>query len=215
MGIIKWGILGGFRNKTGTVVGSFWRTLDVIRGLPRISGKKATQAQLDQRIKFALVTNYFAWIGDLIAVGYKALSNIDTPMNVAVSYHLKQAVVGVSPNFTLDYTKVMFSQGKLSMPYGISAISTEAAEIELTWTDDGRDNRGKDGTDQLSILVFHPTLFDFVTLHNVVARSAKAYTISLPAEFSGSAVHCYMAFNSIIRKNYASESEHVGLVMVL
>jgi hypothetical protein len=28
MGIIRGGVLGGFRNKTGAVVGSYWRTLD-------------------------------------------------------------------------------------------------------------------------------------------------------------------------------------------
>lgn len=51
MGIIRGGILGGFRNKAGAVIGSYWRTLD-IKGLPCISGKAPTQKQLDQRAKF-------------------------------------------------------------------------------------------------------------------------------------------------------------------
>jgi len=215
MGIIRGGVLGGFRNKTGAVIGSYWRTLDVIKGLPRISGKKATQAQLDQRAKFGLVTSYFSWIGDLIAVGYKALSSIDTPMNVAVSHHLKEAVIGVSPNFTLDYSKVMFSQGKLKLPVSASASSAAAAEIDISWTNSGSDNAFKLPTDQLSILVFHPILFEFVTLHSVVPRSAGTYTMSLPAEFSGSAAHCYIAFNSVDRKDFASESKYLGLVTVI
>ena len=54
MGIIKGGILGGFSNKTGAVIGAYWRTLNVMRGLPRKSSKAATQLQLDQQAKFTL-----------------------------------------------------------------------------------------------------------------------------------------------------------------
>ncbi|MEJ7556690.1 MAG: DUF6266 family protein [Pedobacter sp.] len=215
MGLIRQGILGGFRNKTGAVIGSYWRTLDVIKGLPRISGKKATQAQLDQRAKFKLVTSYLAWFGDLIEVGYKALSSIDTPMNVAVSFHLKEAIIGASPNFALNYTKVMFSQGKLSLPSSTTATATTVSEIDFTWSNTGADTPRKLATDMLSVLVFHPILSEFVTLHNVAPRSAGAYTVSLPAEYSGEAVHCYIAFNSTERRDFASNSKHVGLVTVL
>jgi hypothetical protein len=52
MGIIRQGILGGFRKKTGSVVGAYWRKLDVIRGLPRKSSKPPTIAQLNQQLKF-------------------------------------------------------------------------------------------------------------------------------------------------------------------
>jgi hypothetical protein len=40
MGIIKGGILGGFTNKTGAVIGAYWRTLHTMRGLPRKGGKQ-------------------------------------------------------------------------------------------------------------------------------------------------------------------------------
>ncbi|MFP5080852.1 DUF6266 family protein [Pedobacter sp. JCM 36344] len=216
MGIIRGGVLGGFRNKAGAVVGSYWRTLDVIKGLPRISGKAPTQSQIDQRAKFKLVASYFAWIADLISVGYKALSKIDTPMNVAVSYHLREAIVGIAPNFSLDYTKVMFSQGRLKLPYSNGVTSNVVAEIDFAWsTEVEKKTTYKLGNDMLSILVYNPTRFEFVTLHSVVERSAGTYTLSLPAEFSGDAVHCYIAFNSLSRKDFASISKHVGLVTVL
>jgi hypothetical protein len=216
MGIIRGGVLGGFRNKTGAVVGSYWRTLDVIKGLPRISGKAPTQAQRDQRAKFKLVTSYFAWIGDLIAVGYKSLSSIDTPMNVAVSHHLKEAIIGASPNFNLDYTKVMFSQGRLQLPFSTSGTSNVVEEIQFSWsTEVFLNNVYKLDTDMLSIMVYNPSRFQFATLHNVVARSAGSYTMSLPTEFSGEAVHCYIAFNSTERKDFASVSKYMGLITVL
>lgn len=215
MGIIRGGILGGFRNKAGSVIGSYWRRLDIIKGLPRISGKAPTQKQLDQRAKFGLVTGFFSWIGDLVDVGYKALSEIDTPMNVAVSYHLKEAVTGVSPNFTIDYTKVKFSQGKLKMAAGMNVVSATAAELDFTWVGTGTDDKYRRSDDKISILVFHPTLFEFVTVKNVVARSTGAYTLSVPAEFSGDQVHVYVAFNSVFKKEFVSDSKYLGQVVVL
>ena len=88
MGIIRGRILGGFRKKAGAVIGAYWRSLDVIKGLPRISNKPPTQAQIDQRLKFALVTGFFSYVSDLIDVGYKALSGVETPMNVACAQPL-------------------------------------------------------------------------------------------------------------------------------
>ncbi|MHA4896273.1 DUF6266 family protein [Pedobacter sp. PWIIR3] len=215
MGIIRGGILGGFRNKAGSVIGSYWRRLDIIKGLPRISGKAPTQKQIDQRIKFGLVTGFCSWMGDLIDAGYKGLSEIETPMNLAVSYHLKEAVLGVSPNFTLDYTKVAFSQGKLNLPRNLAAVSTSAAELDFSWLNYGNEGKFQDDSDRISILVFHPASYEFVIVKNIAARSAEAYTLSLPVEFSGDPVHVYVAFNSTITPELVSKTKYLGLITVM
>ncbi|RZK77233.1 MAG: hypothetical protein EOO92_13270 [Pedobacter sp.] len=215
MGIIKGGILGGFRNKAGAVIGSYWRRLDIIKGIPRISGKAPSQKQIDQRAKFKLVTGFFAWISDLIDIGYKHLSEIDTPMNVAVSYHLKEAITGTSPNFTIDYSKVKFSQGSLKMPNSMSVISTTPGELDFTWVNFGSEGKKQDDSDTLTILVFCPSLFEFVSIRNVATRSAQAYTLSLPVELSGEEVHVYVSFNSVRVPELVSSSRHMGLISVL
>ncbi len=215
MGIIRGGILGGFRNKAGSVIGSYWRTLDIIKGLPRISGKAPTQKQSDQRIKFALVTGFCSWFKGLINVGYKSLSEKDTPMNIAVSFHLKEAVIGTSPNFTLNYAKVAFSQGKLRLPWSMAVLSATAAELDFSWVNFGSDDENQDDTDVISIMIFHPGLYEFVTVKNVVARSANAYTMSVPAEFSGDQVHVYAAFSSTKTPELVSNTKYLGLTTVL
>lgn len=52
------GILGAFNGKVGTVVGSTWRGKDVMRSLPRKSGKEASLLQKMQRYRFTLVANF-------------------------------------------------------------------------------------------------------------------------------------------------------------
>jgi len=215
MGIIRNGILGGFRKKAGAVIGSYWRSLDVIKGLPRISNKPPTVAQLDQRARFGLVTSFLSYIKDLIETGYKALSDVDTPMNVAVSYHIKEAITGVSPNFVMDYTKVMFSQGKLRLPWDFNYTALVASEIDINWVDSGNDDLLKDATDTLTVLVYNPVKDDFVRARNIAARSLETYTMHLPAEYSGDTVHIYVAFNSTTDQLLVSKSRYLGTTIIL
>lgn len=58
MGTFKKGILGGFSGTVGTVVGSTWRGMDVMRSRPKKSGSAPTPEQLLQREKFALAMRF-------------------------------------------------------------------------------------------------------------------------------------------------------------
>ena len=49
MGVIKKGILGGFQNKVGPVVGSTWKGIDVIKAKPTSVANPNTLAQQEQR----------------------------------------------------------------------------------------------------------------------------------------------------------------------
>ncbi len=54
-----------------------------------------------------------------------------------------------------------------------------------------------------------------MTLVDAVARSAKQFSIQMPAAFTGDVVHCYMSFNSVDKVPTVSESVYVGNVTVL
>lgn len=213
MGIIKNGILGGFRKKVGNISGAFWRDLNVIKSLPRPSGKPATAKQLEQRLKFALVTSFLSSMSELIEEGYRS-GGSTSPMNEAVAYHLKNAVTGVAPNFKMDYTKLRFSTGKLSLPSSFSVDTTAPAKVDFNWTLDGADHKYKDGTDVINVVAYNPTKNQFVTLMAAAPRSAQTYVLPLPLEFTGDSVHCMFSFSSTKKKNLHSQSVYVVLIPV-
>ncbi|WEK20923.1 MAG: DUF6266 family protein [Candidatus Pedobacter colombiensis] len=215
MGIIRQGILGGFRKKTGTVVGAFWRDLNVIRALPRASKKAATQLQINQRLRFGLIMGFLSSFSDLIEMYYNHRSATKSPMNEAVSYHLKEAVIGVGPNFTIDYPKVKFSRGKLVLPAAMQVGATATATVDFEWNHTVGDNRFRDATDLVNLLVYNPTKKQFVTLMEAAPRSAEVYSLQLPIEFSGDNIHCYMNFSSALKKGVASDSFYVGMMKVV
>ncbi len=215
MGLIKQGILGGFRKKTGTVVGAFWRRLDVIRALPRSNGKAPTQLQLNQQIKFGLVTGFLSNLSTLIDDGFKNSGSIATPMNLAVAYHLKEAITGVEPNFEIDLPKVKFSAGRLEMPDEFSVNVLAGGLINLTWPHTAQDDKLINGTDVLQVLVYNPGKQKFLKLKTAATRAEMTYEVQVPANFVGDEVHLYVGFKSVIKKMLHSDSEYLGMTTVI
>lgn len=213
MGIIEQGILGGFSNKTGTVVGARWRNLDVIRGRPRKSKKPATQAQIDQRIKFALVTGFLSSLSDLIDGRYQKGSGSASSMNEAVAYHLKNAITGLSPNFVLDYTKVRFSSGKIKLPSTYSVDVTAPGKVDFNWSLEP-DDKNIDATDVINVMVYNPTKDQFVRLNAAAPRSAKKVVLQMPLDFVGDEVYCYFSFSSKKKRAMHSDSVYVLFIPI-
>lgn len=214
MGIIRNGILGGFRKKVGSISGAFWRDLNVIKSLPRKSNKPPTQMQLDQRVKFGLVTAFLSTMSEFIEEGYGTDGGSTSAMNDAVAYHLKNAVTGLGPNFTLDYTKLRFSKGKLSVPSVYTVDTAAPASVDFNWTLDGADNKYKDATDVINVLAYNPTKNQFVSLRAAAPRSALNYSLPLPLDFVGDSVHCFFSFTSTKKKKQHSRSVYIGLLPV-
>lgn len=212
MGIIDGGILGGFRNKTGAVIGSFWRSLNTMRGLPRKSGKAATEAQLLQQRKFGLVTEVLSYVSPLIDVGYKAVSKVATPMNVAVREHLENAIMVAGGVVSFDYTKLTFSKGKLEPGYLMSVSSPAAAQMEFSWTHTAPNDKYVDASDKLSVLAYNKDKDRYVRMSGAAMRSAQEYTLILPADWSGDDIMCYYSFSSVKVRDLVSDSEYLGTI---
>jgi len=213
MGLIKQGILGGFRKKTGTVVGAYWRRLDVIRALPRSNGKAPTQKQINQQLKFGIVTAFLSNISGLIDEGFKVANSTSTAMNLAVAYHLKEAIIGVEPNFGIDLEKVAFSVGKLELPMEFNAVAV-GTTIEFSWTHDEIDDKLIDATDELVVLAYNASKQKFVKGLTNVPRTAMAHTLQLPSNYVGDEVHVYAGFRSLKKKFLCSQTVYLGVHQV-
>ena len=134
MGNIKQGILGGFSGKVGTVVGSNWKGISYMRAIAPSIRDARTAKQLAQREKFKLVLGFLRSVQSYVRVGFKMYAIRQTAFNAAMSYTMRNAVKGVSPNFSIDYSKVMVSRGSLALPLNIQKLNNEG-EIGISWSD--------------------------------------------------------------------------------
>lgn len=216
MGIIKQGILGGFRKKTGTVVGAFWRDLNVIRALPRASGKPASPAQISQRNRFGLVMGFLSSFSDFIEMFYDHRSPSKSPMNEAVAYHLKEAITTVGSAIEMDYTKVKFARGKLELPSTMRLAATAMGKVDYEWSNiNVANHKYKDATDVANLLVYNPTKKQFVSLTEAGPRSAEVFSLQLPLEFGDDYVHCWINFSSVLKKGLVSNSHYIGKIKIV
>ena len=218
MGKIVKGILGGFSGLVGTVVGATWRGIDVMRSRPKKSNKPATLPQMVQRDTFALMMSFLGEIKDLIKLGFQSHTSGMTPFNAAFSVNMEHGITGMYPALAINYPQIVISKGGLRDLVGLGATSTEAAEIDFTWTNNtptvpAGQPASPSATDKLTVCVYCPIVDEFAYVESVVARTAATYTMSLPANFSGEACHAWCFFVSANGKK-VSDSEYISITVI-
>jgi hypothetical protein len=210
MGIYNEGILGFFRGKVGRVIGSVVRGVHYMKGLGDIRTDNPSPAQLDQRMKFALMTAFIKPLKALVKTGFPVAADGPTSLNLALSANLNNAITGIRPAFVVDYEKFVFSKGSLPKALGAGLGLQDNANLEFTWITSGSMNP----TDQATLLVYNPAQQTYVTLPNAAPRSALSYVLQLPPDFGGQLVHGWMCFVSADKKE-VSNSVYLGSLTII
>jgi hypothetical protein len=211
MGTHKQGILGAFSGKVGTVVGSTWRGIWVMRGLTTAKRGKPNQTQLIQQAKFTMMVKFLQPLSSLVGQTYDTSPSEMSGFNKAFSDNIRNAITGVYPALAIDYSKVVLSKGVLPGLNTATAASTVAGKLTFTWTD----NSGglAIATDTAFIAVYNADLNRWIFVQQVAARSAGTYILDVTA-FSSKAVQTYIGFLSADGKS-VSNSLFTGQVNVL
>lgn len=212
MGVINQGILGGVSGKVGNVVGGNWKGIDYLRIMPASIANPQTPAQMDQRSKFITVINFLQPVKDFIKVGFKNYAVKMTQFNSAMSYNLKNAITGESPDYAINYVNALLSRGSLAMALNGAAASPSAGTIAFTWDDNSAEGNANT-TDKSMLVVFNPTKGEATFILDGATRSSGSQDVNVPAGFSGDTVECFLAFISADGLSVAN-SKHVGSVVV-
>ena len=213
MGFLTGGIDYDMIGRVGNHVGRKTKGRNVLGMRPSKSNKPPTALQLAQRQKFGLVTNWLVGIAELIETGFSTHKAEESDMNAAVSYHLKNAVTGVAPNFTMDYEKVIFSRGRVKEAASPNVTVAVAGTIGFSWLA-GNPSKYNKPTDLAIVMVYSPDKEDFVTLQAAAPRSALTYNLLVPGDFSGDEVHVYIGFTSADGK-LVGDSTYLGPFLLL
>jgi hypothetical protein len=89
-------------------------------------------------------------MNDLLNMTFKRYALKKSGSNAALSYTLRHAITGTSPNYQVDFTKTLVSHGNL--PNGSAPVATIAGKvIHFTWTDNS--GSGKAAATDKAILV--------------------------------------------------------------
>lgn len=143
MGTIKRGILGGFKNKVGSVIGSSWKGIDTMRSMPLSVANPKTAKQIKVRSNFK----------NLVAAASSVNSTLIRPYWSRFAKQMTGANAFIRENYaafknplTLFSHNAILSKGKLDMVKSIN-ISEPTYPAPLAISFDGSAGTYGDNSD--------------------------------------------------------------------
>lgn len=212
MGHYNKGILGGFSGKVGTVVGVRWRGRNIMRSLPTRGSYTPTAEQETQREKFTVVARFLQPIRNIVGKYYGLKQGDKSRYNLATSYYLREALVLVGLQWTIDYAKAQISKGDLLGLEAPTLTPFPDQAVDMAWVD----NSGQGfalPTDQLIVVAYSPDMDLFAEFENVATRSEELVALAIPSGFSGLEMEFWGTFISEDQK-LAATSTYLGSVLI-
>ena len=203
------GINGPLKGKVGNTIAANWRGIDYLRSTWEVT-KPASPAQLNQRHRFALAIGWVKPLISLINIGYQSVKTAKTPLNAAVSYHIKHAVVGKAPDFQIDFPKAIFSIGTLQ-PAVIREISREPEALMYVRWEDQLETIFCAGTDRATFIIYNPEKKTFLSFKDAAMRADGEVMLELPPSFEGDALHLYLFYVRSTGEE-VSTAQYLGVV---
>ena len=201
MGTISKGILGGFNGTVGTVIGGSWKGIEYMRSRPARRANNPTQAELEQQEKFKVVIAFLETMVGLLRITYKNFATRMTAFNSAMSYHIKDAIDGIYPNYVIDYSLAQVSKG--SLPNAIAPVATATGtDINFTWTDNSGTGTAL-ATDQAILVAYCAATRQTIYTTTGGARSAGAGSLNV-SPMAGQTVETWIGFISVDEKEVAT-----------
>ena len=213
MATIKKGILGGFSGTVGTVVGSTWRGMDVIRSKPKASGSNPTALQLLQRQKFAMAIRFQNSLRTMQSRLYGENSGVKSRVNLASSYLLREVITVQNGEAALMMEKVIVTKGSLTGFQNLVVTSAAAQTLNFSWMDNSNQVMAK-ATDLFCTAVYEEESGEFAIKEGPELRDAGTASAVLPEVWTGKTVHVY-AFFQTAEEDAACNSFYLGTVIVL
>lgn len=216
MGTYNPGVFGTFNGKVGSVVASKWKGIKVVKNYPEKSSKPKSEPQLSHTSKFGLVGSFLKKASALISVGYHGVSGAVTPWNIALKYHLKEAITGAYPNFQLKYEMVRLSLNDSLMNHApdAKAVALAGMMVKVSWKIEANANKSTLPTDKAYILLYNPAKKMSMSVTGWVLRSGLSVDLPLPSYFTGDVLYGWLFFTSANGK-IVSETQYLGSVTVI
>lgn len=192
MGKVQVGILDGFVGKVGTVVGSFWKGLPVMRAYKRSVRDANTSAQQVIRVRFGAAGSLASAFLYAIRIGFKqvARSRKITEGDYFIKKNWEHFIADTPDAVTVDYTELVLAQGNLPEVLFGNASFAEPLQVAVTMTDT-TGVIGADANDIVYMFVYSPEAGAGVISDGRNKRSDASMSVNVPAYWNGHRVHVW------------------------
>lgn len=208
MAKINTGVLGGFSGRLGPVVGRIRGKQPYMALYQRNVAQPNTEAQQAWKWRFKQIVGLSTSCLASIQRGFKSLEIQNrTAPNVFMMKNITDVFTGTWPTLTIAYSKLVFSAGKLDLPFNPAATASETA-ITFTWTDNSGVGNAN-ATDKACVLIYNKSQHTAMALNDVATRTAATYSYTFPTAWAGDEVELYF-FMSNAAGDTNSPSVYLG-----
>jgi hypothetical protein len=209
-------VLGNMRGRLADAVFSKWKTLYVAKGRPGKRKNKNPDAPLSkQNLRIQMISTAQSYFADYISIGFSSKYAKATPYTRALKNNLKHAIKGTYPDFEIDYSKFIVSQGPREVAWGGKMYFEPSSFLRVTWKIPKVCDVNEIGDDTAYIVVYQPGgKFVYTFKHgrftalrrDLTYRARLTYDPELPG---GGIVHVWIFFISPDGKQ-SSDSIYLG-----
>jgi len=210
MGILTEGIFGGFRNKTGPIIGRRYRKQNIITSLHRISQKPEQEGELVQQHRFSILNSFLSRISALVDIGFKQYAKKKSAVNAAYSFNAPHAYINDGEETVLNYPKLVYSRGQVDTPDFPQVSFSGEDTIVFSWLPQEQSMYSR-ANDQASFLIYIPEKDTAFVLKNEALRADLSFSVEIKPPVDGATYHCYMNFNNESGK-LVGDSVYVGML---
>ncbi|WP_158800195.1 DUF6266 family protein [Pedobacter sp. L105] len=203
----------GFMGKRGNVITYLRLGIPTSRSAATKISKKATQNQKMARHPTQLVNDFIASAKQFIYLGFQSEANLahKTSHDLVNSYTRLHAIKGNYPDMEIDYTKVLFTRGKMPATPNVQAKLNDDGLV-FTW--DTSLIRGQfHANDQVMLLAYFPDTKSSEYVLFGGTRASGTAQLSLLANETATVMETYISFISADHKNI-SNSMYTGQLIL-
>ncbi|MEI7501886.1 MAG: DUF6266 family protein [Paludibacter sp.] len=132
-------------------------------------------------------------------------------INRALSFAMKTSIEGEFPNYTLDYRKLIISNGKLEKLALLDVKQQVGYTVRIEWNLD--DSIGVSPEDKVNLVFLNPASKVVLFKQDVALRSMGTIEEDLPTIWKGLLIHGWLYLSSPISKSF-STSQYIGLIQL-
>jgi hypothetical protein len=146
--------------------------------------------QVNQRTKFGFAMIALLCFHDVFKKTFLGMNAVSH----AISLALKNSITGTSPDYSVDYPNLAFSEGGIYTPTTVSAEKTTGTSVKVDWNFFESDSSKP--TDGVNLIFFHEGYQQAILNENCATRTEGTFTMDLPAEWANGAIHTWIYFSN-------------------
>jgi hypothetical protein len=202
------GILGNYTGKIGKLSFYVRNGKQVVRTIGKMS-KPPSEKQLQCYAEMAAINKFLKPLIEFVNAGFaaKARGTTKTPYNLALGYNKKYALQGTNPEISINYEKVLLTQGKLPEVLNAAVVLTTQG-LSFSW-EVPANLAWPRSTDQSMLLAYFPDLQKAVYVLAGASRMKGGDVLPLQPELLTEHMEVYISFVSENRREI-STSTYLG-----